>query len=194
MSEREIELLVEEENDHRAAAADDSSAKEAAEPKEPDPQAVIASLEDQVLRLHAEFDNYRKRTEREVAGFRKYAQESLIKELLPHVDNLERALEHGRQNDPDDPLLEGVELTLKGIMDALGRFGVSRVEAMGKPFDPGLHEAVMQQLDADKEENTILAETQTGYLLHDRLLRPAMVVVSKRPGEEEADDSESAEE
>ncbi|MBW1711614.1 MAG: nucleotide exchange factor GrpE, partial [Deltaproteobacteria bacterium] len=158
----------------------------AAEP-EPDPQEIIAAQEEQILRLHAEVDNYRKRTQREMANFRRYAQESLIKDLLPQLDNLERAVEHGRQNDPDDPLLAGVEMTLKGFTEILGRFGVSRIEALGQKFDPSLHEAVMQKVDTDKEENTVLAETQTGYLLHDRLLRPAMVIVSRRPDSDEDD-------
>ena len=74
----------------------------------------------------------------------------------------------------------GLEMTLKGLLDTLAKFGVSRVEAVGQPFDPGLHEAVMCREDLDHEESTVLQETQTGYLLHDRLIRPAMVIVSQR--------------
>lgn len=180
---QEKKVLVEEEG--RPDLDQSQNVKAAPPPEEPDPQTVIAALNDQVLRLHAELDNYRKRTEREMAGFRKYAQEALVRELLPHLDNLERALEHGRQENPDDPLLAGVELTLKGLVDSLAKFGVSVVEAVDQSFDPSLHEAIMQQVDADKEENTVLAVTQKGYMLHDRLVRPAMVIVSKRPAAEE---------
>jgi len=155
--------------------------------EEKDPQAVMAEQADQILRLHAEFENYRKRAEREKKAFKRYAQEDLIKAILPQLDNLERALEACRctRNQAGDPLAEGVELTLKGILDVLAKFGVQRIEALGQTFDPSLHEAVMQQPDPDQEENTVLAETQAGYLLHDRLLRPAMVVVSRRPTAEE---------
>ena len=151
-----------------------------------DPEKTIAQQKDQILRLHAEFENYRKRSERETASFKRYANEGLIKAILPHLDNLDRALEHCRVDSPDDPLVTGVELTLKGLMDALAQFGVSRIEALGKPFDPAVHEAVMKQENADSDDNTVLAETQAGYLLHDRLLRPAMVIVSARPQEEQA--------
>ncbi len=179
----EIEVQV---RDLRHSAREDDEEENGAEAETAEAEAVdleekIAALEDQNLRLRAELDNYRKRTEREMASFRKYANESLIKELLPQIDNLERALDHGRETNPDDPLLEGVELILKGLVDALAKFGVSRVEAVGQAFDPNLHEAIMQQEDAEAEDNTVLAEHQKGYLLHDRLLRPAMVVVSKRP-------------
>ncbi len=151
-----------------------------------DPEQIIAQQKDQILRLHAEFDNYRKRNERETASFKRYANEGLIKAVLPHLDNLDRALEHCRVDNPEDPLLTGVELTIKGLMDALTQFGVSRIEALGQPFDPSLHEAVMKQEDAKLDDNTVLAETQAGYLLHDRLLRPAMVIVSARPQEKQA--------
>lgn len=149
--------------------------------EEADPQEIIASLKDQTLRLRAELENYRKRIEREMTSFRKYAQEGLIKELLPQIDNLERAIKHSRESGPDQALVSGLEMTHKGLMDTLAKFGLSRVEAEGQPFDPDLHEAVMRQEDLDHQENTVLQETQTGYLLHDRLIRPAMVIVSQRP-------------
>jgi len=164
-----------------AAPVETEAELEAQAEEKLDPQEVIARLKDQILRLHAEFDNYRKRTEREMASFRKYAQENLIKDLLPQVDNLERALQHSREAGPDEALVSGLEMTLKGLMDTLAKLGLSRVEAEGQPFDPDLHEAVMCQEDLDHEENTVLQQTQTGYLLHDRLIRPAMVIVSQRP-------------
>lgn len=148
----------------------------------------VPDQQEQILRLHAELENFKKRTEREMAAFRKYAQENLIKAILPQIDNLERALEHGAKENPEDPLVTGVEMTLKGLKDALEKFGLSRIDACGNPFDPSLHEAVMQQEDAEAEDNTVLMETQAGYTLNDRLLRPAMVIVSKRPADAEACD------
>lgn len=161
-------------------APEENGAETAAE-AETNPAEEIAALKDTNLRLHAEFDNYRKRSERELASFRKYANQSLVKELLPQIDNLERALES--TEDTADPLIEGLKMTLKGIEDALAKFGVSRVESVGQPFDPNVHEAITAQISAEVDDNTVLAEHQSGYMLHDRLIRPAMVVVSKKPAE-----------
>ena len=122
----------------------EESGEERTEAEEEDPERIIADQKDQILRLHAEFENYRKRTEREMASFKRYANEGLIKAILSHLDNLERALEHCRVDNPEDPMLTGVELTLKGLTDSLEKFGVSRIEALGKPFDPSLHEAVIK--------------------------------------------------
>lgn len=143
-----------------------------------DPAEELAALKDQNLRLHAEFDNYRKRSEREATSFRKYAQENLIRELLPQIDNLERALAAA---EGQDSLIDGLKMTLKGIHDVLARFGVSRVAAVGEPFDPNVHEAIAAQENSEVDDNTVLVEHQSGYMLHDRLIRPAMVVISKRP-------------
>ena len=110
----------------------------------------------------------------------KFGTENLIKELLPVLDNLERAIDHGEAKDPQG-LLEGVDMTLKGFLTALEKIGVSPVDASGKEFDPNLHEAVMVQEDAHHPAGTVLTQLQKGYTLHSRLMRPAMVVVSKRP-------------
>jgi molecular chaperone GrpE len=135
---------------------------------------------DRFVRLSAEFENFKKRMEKEKTDAYKFGTENLIKELLPVLDNLERAIDHGEAKDPQG-LLEGVDMTLKGFLTALEKIGVSPVDATGKEFDPNLHEAVMVQEDAHHPAGTVLTQLQKGYTLHSRLIRPAMVVVSKRP-------------
>ncbi|RLC27216.1 MAG: nucleotide exchange factor GrpE [Deltaproteobacteria bacterium] len=134
---------------------------------------------DSFLRVSAEFDNYKKRTAREMKDFRKFANESLVKDLLPVVDNLERALESSDGKGKDGSIATGIELTLREILKILDRFGVKPIEALGKSFDPCFHQAVLQEESSDHAENTVLKEFQKGYMLHDRLIRPSMVVVSK---------------
>ena len=138
---------------------------------------------DRVVRVTADFENYKKRIEREMNDFRQFANESLVKEILPIVDNLERALGtgHGSNEDSLEGLRQGVEMTLKGLMDGLKKFGVLPVDALKKPFDPNFHQAVSQEETERFPENTVCQELQKGYVLNDRLLRPAMVVVSKKP-------------
>jgi molecular chaperone GrpE len=134
---------------------------------------------ERLLRCAAEIENLKKRQEREKAELLQFANENLIKELLPVVDNLELALEHGRQLDAPPPLLEGLELVYQGFLKALTRFGVTPIVAVGQSFDPAFHNAVMQEETTDAEDCAILKELQKGYLLQSRLLRPAMVVVAR---------------
>ncbi len=138
---------------------------------------------DRLLRVTAEFENYKKRMDREMDDFRKFANESLIKEILPVVDNLERALAVGYKTNEDalEGLRKGVEMTLKGLLDRLEKFGVVPMEALGKPFDPNFHHAVSQQETDEYPENTVSQELQRGYMLRDRLVRAPLVVVSKKP-------------
>jgi molecular chaperone GrpE len=131
------------------------------------------------LRCAADMENLRKRQEKEKAELLQFANENLIKELLPVVDNLERALEHGRQLDAPGPMLEGLELVYQGFLKALTRFGVTPIDSVGQPFDPTFHNAVMQEETTAVQDCTILKELQKGYLLQNRLLRPAMVVVAR---------------
>jgi molecular chaperone GrpE len=137
---------------------------------------------DQLLRHVADMENFKKRLEKERADLREFANESLMKELLPVVDNLELALNHGRQQEAGPALLEGVENVLKGFLQVLTKFGVTPIQAQGEKFDPAFHNAVMQQEDDTAADQTILQELQKGYLLKNRLLRPAMVVVARKPG------------
>lgn len=134
---------------------------------------------DRALRLAAEMENLKKRLEREKAELLQFANENLIKELLPVVDNLELALEHGRQTDTPTSFLEGIELVQQGFLKALARFGVTPLVAVGQPFDPAYHNAVMQEAAPEVPDCTVLKELQKGYLMQNRLLRPAMVVVAR---------------
>lgn len=161
-------------------------------PTEDDPEAKLKAAEqkvdeyyDRLLRTSAEFDNYKKRTTREMRDVVRYANEKLLKELLSVADNLERAITSAQQdNAEDDALLEGVRLTLNEIEKILERHNVQPVKALGEPFDPNFHQAMMQAESEDQPVNTVIQEMQKGYVLHDRLLRPAMVVVSKAKRED----------
>lgn len=138
---------------------------------------------DKFLRERADLENYRKRVQREKEEMLKYGNESLILEFLPAIDNLERALEHSGEESMS-AVLEGVKLTLTMLQSALKKYGVAPVESkQGTPFDPAFHQAMNQVETADQEPNTVVSEFQKGYLLNDRLLRPAMVSVAKAPKE-----------
>ncbi len=143
---------------------------------------------DRWLRASAELENYKKRVEKEKAEYLKYANESLIKELLPTVDDLERAIEHAQgKKTASEALVEGVEMVLKGLTDCLAKLGLTPIETVGERFDPSLHEAVMVKEDPEKEENTILSCLRKGYVLKDRVIRPAMVEVSRLPAQNEGE-------
>jgi molecular chaperone GrpE len=134
---------------------------------------------DRLLRVSAEFDNYKKRASREMEEFRKYSNQSLIKEMLSVVDNLELAMNSANgHKDIDKGLLDGLAMTHKEIIKVFEKFKVKPISAMGQPFDPTYHEAVMQEQTDEFPANTVINELQKGYLIHDRLLRPAMVVVA----------------
>jgi molecular chaperone GrpE len=134
---------------------------------------------DLYLRSQAELENIKKRFKKEKEGLIKFANDSLIKQLLPVVDNLEKALAHSEGNVSVDAVREGVELTIKELMSTLKNAGVEAVMAVGQPFDPNFHEAMFEKEDDSVEPGTVLEELQRGYLLNQRLLRPAMVSISK---------------
>ena len=136
---------------------------------------------DKLLRLAAEFENYKKRMEREQQSALKYAEENLLKELLPTLDNLERATEEARKAGEDGALLEGVEMTRKGLLATLERFGLTAIESEGQPFDPSIHEALTMEPSDEVPANHVLREFQKGYQYKERLLRAAKVVVSSGP-------------
>jgi molecular chaperone GrpE len=140
---------------------------------------------DRFLRVSAEFENYKKRAAREMNDFRKFANESFVKAMLPVVDNLDRAIESSSDDDhSNSSVVEGVNMTLKEILKIFEQFGVKPFQSLGKTFDPALHQAVMQEESNDHPEKTILNELEKGYMMHDRLLRPATVVVSKKTDSE----------
>jgi len=146
----------------------------------PDPQDELRrerdALQDRLLRNAAEFDNYRKRVDRERRDLAEHTAADVVTEFLPIVDNLERALAAASEA---DPLRKGVELTLKQLLDLLRRRGVRPIEAVGADFDPNFHEAVIHEVSSEHREGEVIAELQRGYLLGERLLRPAMVKVAK---------------
>ncbi len=146
---------------------------------------------DRLLRVSAEFDNFKKRSAREMQDVVKYANEKLIKELLTVVDNLERAVTAVQQEgEGEDPLLQGVNLTLNEILKILERYKVVPIQSLGQPFDPNYHQAMMQEEVDDTPANIVTRELQKGYMIHDRLLRPALVAVSKPPSQPAETNSE----
>jgi len=147
---------------------------------QPDPLEELRrerdGLQDRLLRTAAEFDNYRKRMDRERRDLADYTAGEAIKDLLPIIDNLERALQAAAQ---DDPLRKGVELIHKQMLEMLRKRGVTPIEALGADFDPNVHEAVTHEESDRHREGEVMEELQRGYKVGDRLLRPAMVKVAK---------------
>ena len=144
----------------------------------------LAFEKDKTLRLAAEFENFKKRKQKEIDDFRKFANETIFRQLLSVVDNLERAILSAEEKGDEGGLLEGVKLTYKEILKLFESFNVRLIEAENQPFDHNFHQAVTQEENNDLPDNTVTTVLQKGYLLHDRLIRPAMVVVSKRTQKE----------
>ncbi len=143
-------------------------------------QQQIESLKDRLLRTNAEFENFKKRTAKENVERFKYYHLGLVKELLPALDSLERAIEHGKEeNTTVEVMLEGIQMVLKLIQEALKKFSVSEISAIGEPFDPTVHQAVGTVESDTVPKDHVVDQFQVGYLLHDRVIRPAMVRVSK---------------
>ncbi len=143
-------------------------------------QAQVADLKDQALRAQAESQNIRRRSDKDVENAHKFALDKFSAELLPVVDNLERALDSvDRQNEQVTAFVEGVELTRKSFLDVLKRFNIEQQDPVGEPFDPQLHEAMSMIEAPDAEPNTVLNVMQKGFTLNGRLIRAAMVVISK---------------
>jgi molecular chaperone GrpE len=136
------------------------------------------------LRERADVENFKRRMQREQAEAVRFANEPLIRDLLPVVDNLERAVGHAQSGGNGQPLVEGVALVVRSFLDTLEKYGVTRVTAKGEPFDPSRHEAMAQVERADIAANTVVDEYCPAYLLHGRLLRPALVTVAKTPSDE----------
>jgi molecular chaperone GrpE len=140
----------------------------------------LKEMTDKYLRLYADFENYRKRVNKDKEELVKYGQEHLLSELLTVLDNLEMALKHA-SDAVSTGLVQGVEITLKELLKTLEKFGLSAIEAEGKTFDPAVHHAMSHIEHADTKENTVVEEYRKGYKLKDKVLRPALVAVSKKP-------------
>ena len=142
----------------------------------------VATLKEELLRQHAEMDNFRKRMAREQADRLKYYHMELIRELLPAIDSLERALAHSQQQEEaSGSMIEGIEMVNRMMLESLNKFGVSRIEPQGEKFDPNCHQAVGMVHTNEVPENHVLDVFQVGYYLHDRVVRPAMVRVAEKP-------------
>jgi molecular chaperone GrpE len=144
----------------------------------------IKEHHDRLLRLAADFENYKKRAAKEKEDWTKFANEDVIRAILPFIDNLERAVNHAQKVADTGVLIEGVRLTIQQILQTLNKFGLSSFQSVGKPFDPTVHEAMLVVKTDQHEPNQVVEEFQKGYFLNDRLLRPATVSVSKPPEKE----------
>src|SRR5512139_2771505 len=177
--DEEIMLVEDEETKQEATEVVQEQAKTA------DAEA-LQELNNKYLRLYAEFDNYKKRINRDKEELFRYSNESLLYALLPVLDNLELALKHA-SCDPNTGVVQGVEITLKELQRTLEKFGLKKIEADGKEFDPAVHHAMMQVEREDMEEKMVAEELRAGYLYHEKVLRPSLVSVSMRPNKTEED-------
>ncbi|HYW80390.1 MAG TPA: nucleotide exchange factor GrpE [Thermoguttaceae bacterium] len=144
----------------------------------------LAAAEDRVLRSRAELENYRKRASRQMDDERRYANLPLMRDLLPVMDNLDRAIEAAEKNQDASSLLEGVKMVSRQFESVLQQYHCLEIAALGEPFDPHLHEAILQQPSEEHEPGTVTMVTQTGFQLHDRVVRPSQVIVASQPEDE----------
>jgi molecular chaperone GrpE len=156
-------------------------------------QEEAAENYDRFLRASADFENYKKRVAKEKSDLIRYGNEELLRELLPVIDNLERALGHADAEGNEEGIRSGLEMTLQQFLGILQRFGVTPVSAEGERFDPNRHEAIMEQATGDHAPGHVVSELEKGYLLNDRLVRPAKVIVAKAPTDVEGDAEENSE-
>jgi len=174
---------------HKEEAHGGGEKRDTARAKPASKKELIARLEeaeretsesyDRYLRTSAELENYKKRAARDRQDFVKYANETLIRDILPAVDGMERALEHASNSEDFEAFVDGLRLIRDNFISALGKHGVERIDATGKDFDPNFHEALMQVEGEKEQDNKVAEEFETGYLLNGRLLRPSKVSISK---------------
>jgi molecular chaperone GrpE len=176
-------------HEHEPAAADNAKPQAAGETKPPAAEipadGAVAKLQEELeaaknreLRCHAELDNFRKRSARESQENLRYANMGLLRDLLPVIDNIDRAITAADKNADASALLEGFKMVAQQLDEVLKRHHCTQIEALEKPFDPNLHHAIMQQPSEEHPANTVLMVTQNGYQLHDRVVRPSQVIVS----------------
>ncbi|MDA8433083.1 MAG: nucleotide exchange factor GrpE [Nitrospiraceae bacterium] len=186
---------AEQEREEELAAADtqaEETGDEAPEGRGSGDTEAVEELNNKYLRLYAEFDNYRKRVNKDKEELARYGNESLLYALLPVIDSLELALKHGAC-DPKDGIVQGVELTMKELQRTLEKFGLTRIPAAGERFDPAVHHAMMQVEREDMADNMVAEELRAGYRFHDKVLRPSLVAVSARPKKDADADDETEE-
>jgi molecular chaperone GrpE len=178
LTEEDIDSLIPEKGDSSASAAEVEKLSQAFEQKAKE----AAEAHDRYLRTYADFENYRKRMQRDLADFKKYANEQMARELLSVVDHLALAIKHASETDETSQgLRQGVELVYKQLHDMLEKFGITPFPAQGEPFDPKKHDAAAQEITDAVPENTVVQVFQEGYMYHDKVLRHAKVSVSKKP-------------
>ncbi|GAM15232.1 nucleotide exchange factor GrpE [Mesobacillus selenatarsenatis] len=185
-TEQELNSQTEEETVEEVFAeneASENTEEKPAQEGEQDPmvelQGKLEEAENRYLRLQADFDNFRRRSRIELEASAKYRAQNIISDLLPAIDNFERALKMDVDNEQAKSLKQGVEMVYRSLLDALKNEGVEVIEAVGKEFDPHLHQAVMQAEDENFGPNIVVEEFQKGYMLKDRIIRPAMVKVNQ---------------
>jgi len=159
--------------------AQEEEQEDSTEQKIAELESKLEEADNRYLRLQADFDNFRRRSRIELEASAKYRAQNIITELLPAIDNFERALKMDVDNEQAKSLKQGVEMVYRSLLDALKNEGVEAIDAVGKEFDPHLHQAVMQTEDETYGPNIVVEELQKGYMLKDRIIRPAMVKVNQ---------------
>ena len=165
--------------------AAETEASTSADEKIAELEADLALAQDRALRCAAELENFKKRIARETAEERRYASMPVMRDILPVLDNMGRAIESVEQGHDPSHLLEGVKMVNEQLKSVLAKYDCVEIAALNEPFDPNFHEAILQQPSAEVEPNTVIHVTQTGYRLHDRVVRPSSVIVSKKVEVEE---------
>lgn len=168
----------------KESAVEETTAVPESKPAEPEKKAeTLEEVRDRLLRLQAEFINFRNRAEKDKGEFLKFANAELMREFVPVVDHFERAVESAEKNSDFDSLLAGIKITLDDLEKTLKKQGLEKMDCRGEIFDPNRHEAVMEILTEEYPENTVVEELQKGYLLQGKVIRPASVKVAKAPNE-----------
>ncbi len=180
------------ENPEEAAETPDPDG-EAPAPETPADAEELEKTRDRLLRMQADFDNYRKRTQRERGEIAQRANDDLLLELFPVLDHFEMGLATARQHETDDAVQQGFQLVYDQLLGVLRKFGVEPIDAEGEPFDPNIHEAITVLPSEEHPAETVMTQTRRGYRAGDRLLRAAQVVVSSGPAEDATPDAENAE-
>ncbi|WP_374965884.1 nucleotide exchange factor GrpE [Lysinibacillus sp. RS5] len=173
------EKNVQAENEVEVGQETELTIEEQYEAKLAELQAKLADEENRHLRLRADFDNIRRRSQLEREAAEKYRAQSLLSDLLPVIDNFERALQVEATSDETASIVKGIEMVYRSLLEATEKEGLQIIKAEGEQFDPNVHQAVMQEQDSEKETGVVLRELQKGYMLKDRVLRPTMVSVNE---------------